>query len=294
MGAGELEGRGTLNYQSAPLDAISSVYAPPPYISHYPFLPTVSKSHLKKISPRKFSPEKSPMKTALLSSVLILTANSASAIWTERPGDAGVNVTHCTLPKVKSVNECLKEALKKVKVKTSSELSSKPVKISQKKIVRAPYTKPKTTQRQLAITKADVKDGGQPLSHIDTKDVRCLAYSIFREAGNQKEYDQYAVGQVHMNRLKEGSWGKTMCKVVFAKAQFSWTLESKKVIWSKKQEEHFMQIAEGLMIDGVYVKKLASDKILHYHATYVNPKWAKQGKMIASAGDHLFYKNVPF
>ena len=228
------------------------------------------------------------MKTALLSSVLILTSNSASAIWVEKASDSGVDVTHCTLSNVKSVNECLKEALKKVKVaKRSSEPSKKPVRLSSK-------PKPKTTQRQLAITKADVKDGGKPLSHIDTKDVRCLAYSIFREAGNQKEYDQYAVGQVHMNRLKEGSWGKTMCKVVFAKAQFSWTLESKKVIWSKKQEEHFMQIAEGLMIDGVYVKKLASDKILHYHATYVNPRWAKQGKMIASAGDHLFYKNVPF
>jgi len=55
-----------------------------------------------------------------------------------------------------------------------------------------------------------------------------------------------------------------------------------------------MQIAEGLMIDGVYVKKLASNKILHYHATYVKPKWAKQGQAVASAGEHLFYKNVPF
>ena len=220
------------------------------------------------------------MKTALLSSVLILTANSASAIWTERPGDAGVNVTHCTLSNVKSVNECLKEALKKVKVAKRSPEPSKP--------------KPKTTQRTLAITKNDVKYAGQPVSHIDTKDVRCLAYSIFREAGNQKEYDQYAVGQVHMNRLKEGSWGKTMCKVVFAKAQFSWTLESKKVIWSLKQEEHFMFIAESLMIDGYHVKRLASDKILHYHATYVKPKWAKQGQLVASAGEHLFYKNVPF
>ena len=268
---------GTLNYKSAPLDAISAVYAPPPYISHLSIL--FSQSHLKKICPRKFSPEKSPMKTVLLSSVLILTANSASAIWVEEAADTGVDVTHCTLPNVKSVSECLKDALKKVKV-------SRPV--------STPRPVKKTIERQFAITNRDVKYDGQPLSHIDTKDVRCLAYSIFREAGNQKETDQYAVGQVHMNRLKEGSWGKTMCKVVFAKAQFSWTLESKVVKWSLKQEEHFMQIAEGLMIDGVYVKKLASNKILHYHATYVKPKWAKQGQAVASAGEHLFYKNVPF
>ena len=217
------------------------------------------------------------MKAVLTATVLVSFAGAASAIWTEKPGDAGVDVTHCTKPGVKFVNECLAAALKKVKV-------SKP-KVQPKKV------EPK---RAFAITDKDVKDGGPLLASIDTKDIRCLAYSIFREAGNQKEKDQYAVGQVHMNRLKEGSWGKTMCKVVFAKAQFSWTLESKAVSWSKRQEKHFMQVAEGLMIDGFHVKKLASDKILHYHATYVNPKWAKQGQMVAVAGDHVFYKNVPY
>ena len=222
------------------------------------------------------------MKTILTAAVLSVAAGHASAIWTEKPGDAGVNVNHCFKPGVKLVNECLNDALKKIKV---SQPKAPTKKVQPKKV---------ESKRAFAITKGDVKDGGQPLSQIDTKDVKCLAYSIFREAGNQKETDQYAVGQVHMNRLKEGSWGKTMCKVVFAKAQFSWTLEPKIVKWSTKQEEHFMQIAEGLMIDGIHVKKLASDKILHYHATYVKPKWAKQGKMVASAGDHLFYKNVPY
>ena len=225
------------------------------------------------------------MKAILTATVLVSFAGAASAIWTEKPGDAGVDVTHCTKPGVKFINECLRDALKKVKV-------SKPK--VQPKV--QPKVKPKRVEpkRAFAITDKDVKDGGPLLASIDTKDIRCLAYSIFREAGNQKEKDQYAVGQVHMNRLKEGSWGKTMCKVVFAKAQFSWTLEPKMVKWTKRQEEHFTQVAEGLMVDGFYVKRLASDKILHYHATYVKPKWAKQGKMVASAGDHVFYKNVPY
>ena len=222
------------------------------------------------------------MKTILTAAVLSVAAGHASAIWTEKPGDAGVDVTHCTKPGVKFVNECLRDALKKVKV---SQPKAPAKKVQPKKV---------ESKRAFAITENDVKGGGQLLPQIDTKDVRCLAYSIFREAGNQKEHDQYAVGQIHMNRLNKGSWGKTMCKVVFAKAQFSWTLESKVVNWSKKQEEHFTFIAESLMIDGYHVKKLASDKILHYHATYVKPKWAKQGKMVASAGDHVFYKNVPY
>ena len=227
------------------------------------------------------------MKTILTAAVLSVAAGHASAIWTEKFGDQGVDVTHCTKPGVKFVNECLNNALKKVKVSQPKALVKKvePKKVEPKKVV---------AKKSFAITKSDVKDGGPLLASIDIKDIRCLAYSIFREAGNQKETDQYAVGQVHMNRLKEGSWGKTMCKVVYAKAQFSWTLESKVVNWSKKQEEHFIFIAESLMIDGIHVKKLASDKILHYHATYVKPKWAKQGKMVASAGDHVFYKNVPY
>ena len=226
------------------------------------------------------------MKTILTAAVLSVITGHASAIWTEKASQTGVNVDHCLKPGVKLVNECLKDALKKFEPKQSIVLEKKTQeKIKPKKVV---------SKKTFAITDKDVKDGGPPLAATDTKDIRCLAYSIFREAGNQKEKDQYAVGQVHMNRLKEGSWGKTMCKVVFAKAQFSWTLESKAVRWSKRQEEHFMQVAEGLMIDGFHVKKLASDKILHYHATYVKPKWAKQGQMVAVAGDHVFYKNVPY
>lgn len=215
------------------------------------------------------------MKTILTAAVLSVFTGHASAIWTENASQAGVNVDHCMKPGVKSVNECLKNALNK---------------FEPKKVVKIQPTK-----KSFAITDKDVRENGPPVMPvISVQDVRCLAYSIFREAGNQKQVDQYAVGQVHINRLKEGSWGKTMCKVVFSKAQFSWTLETKMVSWSKRQEEHFTTIAENLLIDGMYVKSLASNKILHYHASYVKPKWAKQGQMVASAGDHVFYKNVPF
>jgi spore germination cell wall hydrolase CwlJ-like protein len=217
------------------------------------------------------------MKTLITITVLSVSANSAHAIWTEKASDSGINVTHCIQPGVDSV-KCIRDLKQKLEPKA---ITQKSVKVKQ------------TVKVAQAISKKDIQDGGQ-MFDTSTKDIRCLAYSIFREAGNQKVVDQYAVGQVHVNRLKEGSWGKSMCKVVFSKAQFSWTLESKLVTWSKKQEQHFTDIAEGLLIDGVHVKKLASNKILHYHATYVNPKWAKQGQMVASAGAHVFYKNVPY
>ena len=133
---------------------------------------------------------------------------------------------------------------------------------------------------------------GKRVKGQSKKDVECLAYSIFREAGTLSENAQLAVGQVHINRLKEGSWGDKMCEVVYSKAQFSWTME-RHINWSPSQRNKFMLEANALMT-GLRVKRLDSEDILHYHATYVQPKWAKQGQMVAQAGAHLFYKNVPF
>jgi spore germination cell wall hydrolase CwlJ-like protein len=143
-----------------------------------------------------------------------------------------------------------------------------------------------------SITDDDIQPGYTPIKGQTNKDVKCLAYSIFREAGNQKPQDQYAVGQVHINRLKAGNWGSSMCKVVFAKAQFSWTLEKKVVNWSAKQQDYYMTIATGMMREGMRVEPLASTKILHYHATYVQPKWGDKTALVATAGAHVFYKGI--
>jgi spore germination cell wall hydrolase CwlJ-like protein len=32
---------------------------------------------------------------------------------------------------------------------------------------------------------------------------------------------------------------------------------------------------------------------LHYHANYANPKWAKKDNVVAVAGAHIFYRDIP-
>lgn len=134
---------------------------------------------------------------------------------------------------------------------------------------------------------------GKKIAGQTDKDVNCLAYSIFREAGNLNENAQLAVGQVHVNRLNEGTWGDRMCQVVYAPHQFSWTDEQKVVKWSENQRDKFVAEARSLL-NGLRVKKLAGENILNYHADYVAPRWAKQGQVVAKAGPHIFYKNVPY
>jgi len=158
---------------------------------------------------------------------------------------------------------------------------------------------PDTPNPKVVVKPEPIKPGelivdnkGEKITGQSNSDIECLAYSIFREAGTLNENAQLAVGQVHINRLKDGSWGNKMCQVVHAKAQFSWTME-RYVAWSDNQKTRYMKEAKALMT-GLRVKKLDSEDVLHYHATYVEPKWAKQGQVVAKAGAHLFYKNVPY
>ena len=142
------------------------------------------------------------------------------------------------------------------------------------------------------IQSSNIAVGSKQLKGQTDKDLECLAYSIYREAGNQTVSAQYAVGQVHINRVHEGTWGKSLCKVVYANAQFSWTLENKLRPWNVNQYDQYMTIAAGL-VNGVYDRGLKSPKILHYYANYVHPKWANQGETVAVAGAHIFVKDVP-
>jgi spore germination cell wall hydrolase CwlJ-like protein len=142
------------------------------------------------------------------------------------------------------------------------------------------------------ITSNNIDIGAHYLGGQTEEDIKCLAYSIYREAGNQTESAQFAVGQVHVNRAREGSWGHSLCQVVYAKAQFSWTLEQRTVSWTPRQSAHFRAMAEAL-VTGIYVKGLESTKILHYHTVELKKKWDAQGKPVAIAGAHIFFANVP-
>lgn len=220
-------------------------------------------------------------KLKFISLILLGYSSTTSAMWTE---DSHGNTIHTKTPIVKTakapkqyyIDIVIGDPAPKAKAKAVAPVAK----------IDTPF-KADINKGELAIDNKGKKVVGQT-----KKDEECLAYSIFREAGTLSENAQLAVGQVHINRLKEGSWGDRMCQVVHYKAQFSWTME-RYVNWSAKQREKYLAQAHALM-NGVRVKKLDSEDILHYHADYVNPKWAKQGTLVAKAGAHLFYKDVPF
>ena len=180
----------------------------------------------------------------------------------------------------------------KVDVSNFKTNTEKRAERAQKYYVEMSFLVKDTTAKVKPKQELTIDHKGKKIAGQTERDVNCLAYSIFREAGTLDENAQLAVGQVHINRLRDGTWGDRMCQVVYAPKQFSWTSE-KVVNWTAEQRNKYMAEAEALM-NGLRVKKLANEDVLHYHATYVNPKWAKHGEVVAKAGPHLFYKNVPY
>lgn len=121
------------------------------------------------------------------------------------------------------------------------------------------------------------------------KDHECLAKNIYYEAGIESEHGKYAVAQVTINRLKSGRWGDTVCKVVYSKAQFSWTLK-KKLEKPRGQAWYDSQYIAHKVLNGERVNPLK--EAMYYHADYVSPFWRHSKEQITQIGRHLFYSSI--
>jgi spore germination cell wall hydrolase CwlJ-like protein len=123
------------------------------------------------------------------------------------------------------------------------------------------------------------------------KDIQCLARNIFFEAGTESMLGKIAVGQVTVNRVKIGHWGETVCDVVHAKDQFSWT--NKKDLKIDKDSRTYRDSV-------VAAKRVLSERkrlrilrhALFYHADYVRPNWIDRDQKIGKIGTHVFYNGA--
>ena len=151
-------------------------------------------------------------------------------------------------------------------------------------------------QLEIQVVHDDVQEIKEFLVHTNERlkytsaDAECLAKNIYHEAGVEPIEGKFAVAQVTLNRLKQGSWGKSICDVVYSKAQFSWTLSKKKRYEQPKGElwAESRAVARTVLDRGVRVPSLAQST--YYHADYVKPLWAKSVVKIQQIGQHIFYK----
>jgi N-acetylmuramoyl-L-alanine amidase len=128
-------------------------------------------------------------------------------------------------------------------------------------------------------------------------ELRCLAENIYFEARGEPVDGQYAVAEVTLNRVRSPHFPKTICKVVHDTrwdpmrrrftAHFSWTqMEARGEPWGPAWQEA-MAVATAV-VDDAHMPRVPD--ALYYHATTVQPYWARPRRVVATIGNHIFYR----
>ncbi len=129
-------------------------------------------------------------------------------------------------------------------------------------------------------------------------DIRCVQQNIYYEARNQGPRGMQAVAEVTRNRMNDPRYPDSACGVVRQKrggvCQFSWVCDARikgEPRLHIEDELRAWEEAERIarkVLDGTIRERVVGNAT-HYHATYVNPAWARRIVRIARIGSHIFY-----
>ena len=130
-------------------------------------------------------------------------------------------------------------------------------------------------------------EGTELTQRLRQTEEMCLAKNIYYEAGTENHQGKVAVAQVTINRVRSGFWGDTVCEVVYAKKQFSWTNRRFHRNPSGKHWEESKAVAKNTLYGNARLP--AMNTALFYHSTHVNPDWVDPTHKITQVGHHIFY-----
>lgn len=114
----------------------------------------------------------------------------------------------------------------------------------------------------------------------------CLAKNIYFEARGEPIQGKIAVAQVTLNRVTHRTeFDASICSVVYARQQFSWTHERHREprgdAWLEAQA-----LAKAVVIGTAYLPKFSA---LYFHNQTVKPTWSRTKELVARIGNHTFY-----
>ncbi len=134
-----------------------------------------------------------------------------------------------------------------------------------------------------------------PASVFSEQEQRCLAAGIYFEARGESVAGQAAVAQVILNRVRNPEYPDTVCGVVYQnkswrnRCQFSFACDGiRDRIASPAYWETAEEVAQAVTAGVIWFPEVGSST--HYHATYVNPRWARTMQRMKKIGRHIFYR----
>ena len=134
-----------------------------------------------------------------------------------------------------------------------------------------------------------------PAHVVKASQQKCLAEAIYFEARSEPWRGQVSVAQVVLNRVRSKHYPNTICGVVYQnkhrrnRCQFSFACDGKRErVSNQKSWDIARDIAREIVAGQHWQKDIGP--ATHYHATYVNPRWARSLKRQKRIGRHIFYK----
>jgi len=127
---------------------------------------------------------------------------------------------------------------------------------------------------------------------------KCLSEAMYYEARGEGVNGQMAIAEVIFHRLRKGSYGRSICGVVFEGAarhgcQFSFACNGD---MSRPKSARAWQRAQYLaakILVGQARLTNATDGAVNFHAISVAPDWSAEMERTTQIGNHVFYKNAP-
>ncbi|MEO0326985.1 MAG: cell wall hydrolase [Pseudomonadota bacterium] len=134
-----------------------------------------------------------------------------------------------------------------------------------------------------------------PKNSFSKRQQKCLAEGIYFEARGEPVRGQAAVSQVILNRVRNPHYPDTICGVVYQnkhwhnRCQFSFACDRiRDRILNKRLYGVALHVAAETTANRIWLPQVGSST--HYHATYVNPRWARTMKRVGKIGLHIFYR----
>lgn len=131
--------------------------------------------------------------------------------------------------------------------------------------------------------------GDMPIAEELSADMKCLAQAVYFEARGEPLAGQLAVARVVINRTTSGRYPPDYCAVVTQRSQFSF-VRNGRIPEADETSEAWRRARAIARIAHENLWQSEARDALYFHATYVNPSWARRKTQLAKIDTHVFYR----
>lgn len=137
--------------------------------------------------------------------------------------------------------------------------------------------------------------GLKPDAMQQARDLDCLTDAVYYEARGEAQRGQQAVATVVLNRVKNPSFPKTVCGVVFQRSsggcQFSFACDGSMRYRREGDAWEEARHIAARALSGYVLHDIGS--ATHFHTIDVAPDWGSKMLRVAQVGLHVFYRRNP-